>query len=137
VTEQDAELRPAYRTLNEPARLLGISLTGWIALLVAGGCGYAWLLVSPLGWRANISVAVIALGTPAALLLLREESTVSPGRLLLAVVRWRARAPRIVAVTSERRVRRGAVRLSEAAPAADRRAIDDSLAWPGEPETIQ
>ncbi len=135
MTEQDAELRPAYRTLNDPARLLGISLTGWIALLVAGGCGYAWLLVSPLGWRANISVAVIGLGTPAALLLLREESTVSPGRLLLAVLRWRARAPRIVAVTSEGRVRRGAVRLSDAAPAVDHRAIDDSLAWPGEPET--
>ena len=87
----DGELRRAYRTLNEPARLLGISVAGWLAVLAAGALGYAWLLVSPLGWRANVSLAVIVLGAPVALLLLREQATISPGRLLVAVVRWRAR----------------------------------------------
>ena len=88
--EGDSELRPAYRTLDEPTRLLGVSLGGWAALLLAGGVAYGWLMLSPLAWRANLSIAVIGLGAPLALLLLREQSTISPGRLLAAVVRWRA-----------------------------------------------
>ncbi|RKQ92969.1 hypothetical protein C8N24_2826 [Solirubrobacter pauli] len=132
MTGPDDELRPAYRTLNDPARLLGISVVGWIALLAAGGCGYGWLLVSPLGWRANVSLAVILLGTPAALLLLREESTVSPGRLLLAVLRWRLRPPVIVAPSDDKPVRRGAVCLREPAPEIS--SNDPSVYWPTDTE---
>jgi hypothetical protein len=116
VSEEHGELRAAYRTLNEPTRLLGLSIGGWAVLLLVGGAGYGWLLVSPLPWRVNFSLAVIVLGAPAALVLLREQSTVSPGRLLWAVLRWRLRASTIVAASDERPVRRGGVRLHQPAP---------------------
>jgi hypothetical protein len=129
----DGELRRAYRTLNEPARLLGISVAGWLAVLAAGALGYAWLLVSPLGWRANVSLAVIVLGAPVALLLLREQATISPGQLLIAVVRWRARPARITAV-DDRSVRSGGVRLDAPAPAPAAPSVEERLGqvWLGE-----
>lgn len=119
----DGELRRAYRTLDEPMRVLGISLTGWASLVVAGGLGYAWLLISPLGWRASVSVAVVVFGGPAALLALREQSTIGPGRLLLGVIRWRVRSPLIVTPSAERRTRRGGVRLDVPATTDDSAAV--------------
>ena len=67
----------------------------------------------------------IGLGAPAALLLLREQSTISPARLLVAVVRWRARPRCSIAPTSERPVapRRGPARHARARARA--RAIAD------------
>src|SRR3954471_1638384 len=127
---EDSELRPAYRTLDDPTRLLGFPLAGWVTLVVAGAVGDAWLLVSPLWWRAHASPVVSALGAPAGLLVVREQSTVSVGRLLLAVVRWRARSPLITALQDGQPVRRGAVRLDRdtvepapSAPALDAPAI--------------
>jgi hypothetical protein len=129
---QSSELRAAYRTLNEPTRLLGLSIAGWATLLTAGALGYGWLLVSPLPWRANVSLAAIVLGLPAALLLLREQSTITPARLLVGVVRWRARASLLVAPTLERPVRRGGLRLDRAGAAgdADTPVSSEELLWP-------
>ena len=133
------ELRPAYRTLNDPTRLLGLSVSGWAVLLVAGGAGYGWLLVSPLPWRVSFSLAVIGLGAPAALVLLREQSTISPARLLAAVVRWRARPALVVAPSSERPVTRGGVRLDSPPAAPEARVDVNDLPWlrdePGREET--
>lgn len=126
------ELRPAYRTLNEPTRLLGLSIGGWAVLLAAGGAGYAWLMVSPLSWRLNFTLAVLVLGAPAAVLVLHEQSTITPARLLAAVVRWRARPATLVAPTAERTARRGGLRLDTQPPpsAAVAPAVDvDELPW--------
>jgi hypothetical protein len=131
VSEERLELRPAYRTLNEPTRLLGLSIGGWAVLLGAGGGGYGWLMVSPLPWRLNFSLAVIVLGAPAALLLLREQTTITPARLLMAVVHWRARPALLIAPDAERPVRRGAVRLDRAAVERDDDLeAPDELPWP-------
>ena len=113
---EPSELRRAYRTLNEPTRLLGLSIGAWLAVVSAAGAGYAWLMVSPLGWRVNISLVVIALGAPLALLVLREQTTISPGRLLLAILAWRLRPTAITGVQDLGEVRRGAVRLDTPAP---------------------
>ena len=109
------ELRPAYRTLNEPSRLFGLSLATILALAAAGGLGYAWLLVSPLPWRANVSTAVIGLGAPLVLLVVRESAALSPVRLLAAVIRWRARPSTIEPASTETRIQRGAIRLDQPA----------------------
>jgi hypothetical protein len=105
------ELRPAYRTLDDPVRYLGLSLGAWVAIALAAGIGYGWLVLSPLGWRASVSVAVIVLGAPACLLALREPSTVGPARLLAGVLGWRARPARIHAPDLGTAARRGAIRL--------------------------
>jgi hypothetical protein len=125
------ELRPAYRTLNEPSRLFGLSISSILASAVAGGLGYAWLLISPLPWRANLSTAVIALGAPLVLLVVRESAALSPARLLLSAIRWRTRPSSVDALTASTPVRRGAVRLDE--PPADsgsaRSAPRTELPW--------
>jgi hypothetical protein len=53
---QTSELRPAYRTLNEPSRLLGLSVTGWLTVVAAAGMSYGWLLVSPLPWVTSLGL---------------------------------------------------------------------------------
>jgi hypothetical protein len=123
------ELRPAYRTLNEPNRLFGVSLSTILAAAAAGSLGYAWLLVSPLPWRANVSIAVIGLGAPLVLLVVRESAALSPARLLLAVIRWRGRASTVEAVSAHPRVRRGAVRLDQPALATKPPSPETELPW--------
>src|SRR4051812_42848513 len=136
MSEPDSgELRRAYRTLDDPTRLLGISIGVWAALVVGAAVGYGWLLVSPLGWRANVSLVVIGLGAPLGLLALREQTTVSPGRLVLAIVAWRWRGATITALEDANAVTAGAVRLSEPAPASAA-PLDEfapALPWHDEP----
>ena len=102
-------------TLDEPTRLLVISVAGWSVLLAAGAAGYGWPTVSPLPWRADLSLVVITLGAPAALAVLREQSTISPGRLLAVVVAWRAHPAVIVAPDEQGPVVRGGVWLNSPA----------------------
>ena len=128
--QQASELRAAYRTLNEPTRLLGLSFGAWGWLLAAGGAAYGWLLVSPLPWRANVSLAAIVLGLPLALLLLREQSTITPARLLAGVVRWRFRPALLVAPSRERTVRRGGLRLDRPTDVNEARSVADPMPWP-------
>ena len=122
------ELRPAYRTLNEPNRLFGLSLSTILAAAATGGVGYAWLLVSPLPWRANVSIAVIGLGAPLVLLVVRESAALSPARLLLAVIRWRARASTVEAVSAHSSVH-GAVRLDQPSLATRPPSPETELPW--------
>ncbi len=136
MSDQDlGELRPAYRTLNDPTRMLGLPLAAWGALLVTGGLAYAWLSVSPLPWRVNFSLVVIVLGAPAGLLLLREQGTIGPGRLLAAVIGWRTRPTGVRAPTAERPVTRGGVRLDQPPGGGDAELIDagPELPWASEP----
>lgn len=116
------ELRSSYRTLNEPTKLIGLSLGAWAVVIGAGALAYAFLAISPLPWRANFSVIVIGLGAPVGLMVLREPGTIGPGRLLAAVLLWRLRPAVLVAPSTDAPVRHGAVRLdtpSEDAEAAD------------------
>ena len=136
MSDQDqGELRPAYRTLNDPTRMLGLPLAAWGALLVTGGLAYAWLNVSPLPWRLNFSLVVIVLGAPAGLLLLREQGTIGPGRLLAAVIAWRTRPTHVLSPSEERRVTRGGVRLDQP-PGDDADFVDAApeLPWASEPD---
>jgi hypothetical protein len=77
----------------------------------------------------NFSLGVIVLGAPAALMLLREQSTLTPARLLAGVVGWRVRAATLRSPSEERPVRRGGIRLDRPAalPVED---VADDVAWP-------
>ena len=76
-----SEITPAYRTLDEPTKLLGLAAGQWAALLLVGGLAYLFVLVSPLPWRMNVSLVVILAGGPLVLLLLREQGALSAGQL--------------------------------------------------------
>jgi hypothetical protein len=128
--EERSELRPAYRTLNEPTRLLGLPVSGWVALVLGGALAYAWLRVSPLPWRANFSTIVITVGVPVGVLALREPGTIGPGKLLAAVLAWRMRATLAVCPDEQHPVRRGAIRLDTSAESLESFAPDvDDLPW--------
>ena len=53
-----SEVTPNYRTLDEPTKLLGLSIGQWGAVALAAGFAYLLLLVSPLPWRVNVSLIV-------------------------------------------------------------------------------
>lgn len=127
--EVASEQRPSYRTLNEPTRLLGLSLSAWAAVIAAGGLAYGFLNVSPLPWRFNFSAVAIGLGAPVLLLILREPGTIGPGRLLLAVIAWRTSSQRIASPQAELPLRRGAVRLDAPIELIDEPAAESDLAW--------
>ena len=109
-----SEVTPNYRTLDEPTKLLGLSLGQWGAVALAAGFAYLLLLVSPLPWRVNVSLIVIFGGGPMVLLLLREQGALSAPQLVRAVFRWRSKPalllggrPRAAAERGVRGARRG------------------------------
>ena len=101
-----SEVTPNYRTLDEPTKLLGLSIGQWGAVALAAGFAYLLLLVSPLPWRVNVSLIVIFGGAPMVLLLLREQGALSALQLVSAVCRWRAKAALLLAVDAERAAER-------------------------------
>lgn len=126
---QCSELRPCYRTINEPARLLGLTPGGWSGVIAAAALAYAFVGLSPLPWRLNFSVVAIGLGGPLVLLILREPGTIGPGRLLAAVVAWRFRPVDVVAPDGGRPVRRGGTRLDVPMELVDEADALEVLPW--------
>ena len=108
------ELVPCYRTIDQPSQLLGLSTGAWATALVCFAAGYAWVTVSPLPFRANFSLAVILLGAPLILVMLREQTALSPGRVLAAVLRWRT-TPTLLGPPALGAKITGGVRLDEPA----------------------
>lgn len=123
------ELRPSYRTLNEPTRLLGLSLGGWAGVITAAAVAYAFVGLSPLPWRLNFSAVVIGLGGPLLLLILREPGTIGPGGLLLGAFAWRLRSSELVPPDSARPVSNGAVRLDAPLELVDDVETPADLPW--------
>lgn len=121
------ELVPCYRTIDQPSQLLGLSTGSWVVALACFALGYAWVTVSPLPFRANFSLAVIFLGAPLILVVLREQTALSPGRVLAAVLRWRT-TPTLLGPPPLGGKITGGVRLD--APAAPAVAVEDAdLDW--------
>jgi len=120
------ELVPCYRTIDQPSQLLGLSTGAWGTALLCFALGYGWVTVSPLPFRANFSLAVIFLGAPLILMVLREQTALSPGRVLAAVVRWRTRPTLLGPPAIDTKIG-GGVRLAEPVVAAV--AEDADLDW--------
>ena len=126
-----SEVTPNYRTLDEPTKLLGLSLGEWGAVALAGGFAYLLLLISPLPWRVNVSAIVVLGGTPLVLLLLREPGALSASQLIVAVLRWRLRPALLLGVDADEPPRRGVVVLDEAPAEVGRDEFDGDLLWLG------
>ena len=109
-----SEVTPNYRTLDEPTKLLGLSIGQWAAVALAAGLAYLLLLASPLPWRLNVSLIVVFGGAPMVLLLLREQGALSAWQLVSTVFRWRAKPALLLAVDPERPPRGGVVVLDQA-----------------------
>ena len=121
------ELVPCYRTIDQPSQLLGLSTGAWGTALVCFAAGYGWVAISPLPFRANLSLAVILLGAPLILVMLREQTALSPARVLAAVLRWRTRPTLLGAPAIDAKVI-GGVRLAAPATARDGEA-EAQLDW--------
>lgn len=87
---EETEERVTFKHLGEAPTLIGFSLAGWLILIPCFGVAYAWIAWSPLGTRVSISVALVGLAVPATILLIRQQTALSPGALIAAVVRSRA-----------------------------------------------
>ncbi len=81
-------VHPTYRHLERAVRLAGLTLWQWAAL-VGGGLG-AWALVGvlPFSARWDLGIALTITGTPLAVWLATDQTTVSPLRYLLALRGW-------------------------------------------------
>ena len=124
-----SEVTPNYRTLDEPTKLLGLSLGQWGAVVLAAGFAYLLLLVSPLPWRVNVSLIVVFGGGPMVLLLLREQGALSARQLTGAVLRWRAKPSLLLAVDREHPPSEGVVVLDEAQVGIGRDELAEELPW--------
>lgn len=121
------ELVPCYRTIDQPSQLLGLSTGAWATALICFAAGYGWVTVSPLPFRTNFSLAVIFLGAPLILVMLREQTALSPGRVIAAVLRWRT-TPTLIGPPELGAKITGGVCLD--APADDRPAVEGTdLEW--------
>lgn len=126
------ELRPSYRTLGDPTKLLGLSIAHWLLVVAAGGLAYGWLQVSPLGFRLSVSVAAVTLGPLIGFYLLFGSEGMPVGRVARGVFSWRFRASHLIATTAETRPRRGALVLRERPVYADQSA--EVVPWADEIE---
>jgi hypothetical protein len=124
-----SEVTPNYRTLDEPTKLLGLSIGQWGAVALAAGFAYLLLLASPLPWRVNVSLIVVFGGAPMVLLLLREQGALSAPTLIGAVLRWRARPPLLLEVDPEEPPRGGVVVLDEGPADIGRDEPAEELPW--------
>jgi hypothetical protein len=93
-------MTPTLRRLNDRERYWGLTWPGWIAVGVAGGVLYGAVRVSPFGVRATITLVVLALAFAGMVIAGVSGQALSPGRQLLAIVRYRrgAKLYRLAAV---------------------------------------
>ncbi|HUZ84399.1 MAG TPA: hypothetical protein VMU66_06870 [Gaiellales bacterium] len=82
-------MTPTLRRLNDRERYWGLSWPTWIAVAVAGALLYGAVRVSPLGTRATITIVVLVLAFAGMVLASVSGQALSPGRQLLAIIRYR------------------------------------------------
>ena len=95
----------------------GSTWPGWLAILAGCGALYAAVRMSPVGTKPTITITLIVLTFVAMVLHGVSGQALSPGRQLLAIVRYR-RAPKLLAL-ADRADRCGLV-LDATPPSASR-----------------
>jgi hypothetical protein len=83
---------PTLRRLGQSERWLWFTWRGWLAALCAGGVLYAAVRLSPLGFRATVTITLLTLTTLGMLLWGLSGQALAPERYLLALIRYRRAA---------------------------------------------
>jgi hypothetical protein len=86
-------MTPTLRRLNDRERYWGLTWPAWIALGLAGAVLYGSVRVSPFGTRATVTIVVLVIALAGTVLAGVSGQALSPGRQLLAIVRYR-RSPK-------------------------------------------
>ena len=108
-----SEVTPAYRTLDEPTKLIGLSMSQWGAVALAGALptGGCW---SRRFLALERLVIVIFGGAPMVLPCSASRARFRPRKLFRAVCRWRVKPALLLAVEAELPPTGGVVVLDEA-----------------------
>lgn len=85
-------MHPTYRHLERAVRLAGLTLWQWAALVGGGLAAWALVGVLPFSSRWDLGIALTVAGTPLAVWLATDQSTVSPLGYVRAVRRWQGAA---------------------------------------------
>ena len=87
-------MTPTLRRLNDRERYWGLTWPAWIAVGIAGGLLYVAVRVSPFGARATVTLVVLILAFVGMVIAGVSGQALSPGRQLLAIVRYHRAAKR-------------------------------------------
>lgn len=85
-----------FRSLDEPPKLIGFSIRQWAALIAGALALLGLVQLAALPIKAAITLAVFALGLPAALMYVSEAGGLRIGVLLRDALAWRL-APKYLA----------------------------------------
>lgn len=83
-----------FRWLDEPPKLLGLTIWQWAALFFGGGGLGLLLHATHVPTKPAITVLMIVVGAPVAFTYLGDETGISVGRTLLDALMWRRSAHR-------------------------------------------
>lgn len=120
-------MTPTLRRLNDRERYWGLTWPAWIALGIAGGVLYGAVRVSPFGTRPTVTIVVLVIALAGTVLAGVSGQALSPGRQLLAIVRYR-RSPKRYRLPASAD-RRGLVLDRVPEPAVDSEVFEEELPW--------
>jgi hypothetical protein len=100
-------MTPTLRRLGQSERWLWFTWRGWLGVLAAIGILYGAVRVSPLGFRATVTITLLALTTLGMFLWGLSGQALAAERYLLVVIRYK-RSPKTF-VCPEQPDRRGLV----------------------------
>jgi hypothetical protein len=86
-----------FRSLDEPPKLVGFGVRQWAALIAGALALLALVQIASLPTKAAITLAVFALGLPAAVSYVSESGGLRIGALLRDALSWRLAPKRLLA----------------------------------------
>jgi hypothetical protein len=87
-------MTPTLRRLNDRERYWGLTWPNWVAAVLVCGVLYGAVKVSPFGTRPTFTFVVLVLAFAGMVIAGVSGQALSPGRQLLAIVRYR-HAPKL------------------------------------------
>ncbi len=90
-----------FRSLDQPPKLIGFSIRQWAALIAGGLALLGFIQLAGLPAKAAITLAVFALGLPAALMYVSESGGLQIGVLLRDALAWRVAPKQLASESAE------------------------------------